>query len=149
MAIERVLGRASASAGTDESPEESRAFLRFMARLPVVVRSTFTRDQLAALAHGLSLERAKHLVDYRASIRCVGQAYYLRVLIGPEKRDRSRLQREGQVGIGKVAALLLVTGWLTMAAIAAVAAIALYVLKSLLGIDLLDGPSILHDLFFN
>ena len=89
-----------------------------------------------------------HLLDYRLSLGLGPNRFYFRLLLGRERRNVGRLRNERQLDASKAsifisAVLLLILGSAAFGAI-----IILYVAKSAMGIDLLDGPSPFHDLFY-
>lgn len=91
---------------------------------------------------------AHHSVDYRVSVGLPsGKRYYVTLLVGPERRNRERLIREGQLSRARSATVF---GFVAMAALGCLvfgAFCLLYLLKSLLGINLFGGQSPLHPLY--
>jgi len=125
------------------------AFERLLARMPLNVRQSLTPEQLSALARATLPVVTRHPLDYRISLPFFGRRYYLTILGGRERRNRDRLLREGQLALSRAtAAYSLGLGVLTALAVLA-AVLALYVAKTLLGIDLMADQSALHDMMSN
>jgi len=93
-------------------------------------------------------EMPRHVIDHRASIRLLGRRYYIRLLVGPESRNALRLSDEGQISLAKAVAIMLMIAWLALPMVAFIIVLGLYALKSFIGIDLFDGSSFLHPLFY-
>lgn len=123
-------------------------YLRMMDRLPAAVRVTLTPMQLDAISDALVPEPKRHVIDYRISLPLFGRRYYLTILAGPERRSVDRLAREAQVRARRTATFYAVA--LVIAACVAFVALVVagYVAKSALGVDVLDGPSMLHQFVF-
>jgi hypothetical protein len=111
--------------------------------------ATLDEGQLTALRNAASQAPADRLVDFRASTRWFKQRYYVRVLIGHEKRNMTRLRQENQISVGKTILMVLLVGWLTTTTFLLFGLTALYLIKSALGIDLFEGPSFMHQFFFS
>ncbi len=121
------------------------AFERLLARMPLNIRQSLTPEQLSALARATLPAATRHSLDYRISLPFFRRRYYLTILGGRERRDRERLLREGQIVLSRItAAYGIGLGILTALAVAG-GAIALYVAKTLLGIDFMADQSALHD----
>lgn len=84
-----------------------------------------------------------HRIDLRASVPLPGGRWYVTILAGPERRSNERLRQEGQTHWMRRTAvyvmLMSLALWLVVCIIALV-----YLAKSALGIDMLDGHSPLH-----
>ena len=111
---------------------------QFYARVPADVASTFSDVQLNAikLAYG-ARTRGAHGVEVRKSFPFLWMRLYIVLLLGRERRDRSRLAREGGLlGLaGEALVTLLVWGLFIFPWV-----MVLYAAKSALGIDLVhDG----------
>jgi hypothetical protein len=87
-----------------------------------------------------------HTRDFRSSIPFFRGRYYLRILWGREIRSLSRLITEGQTRLHRQALFYAALSWLLVTSSAALALVALYVVKSALGIDLMGDHFFLHDL---
>jgi hypothetical protein len=89
-----------------------------------------------------------HSIDFRTSISFFGMPLYVTFLMGREHRSHERLAMEGQTQVHRVAIghilLTLLAGLSCLAAVACV----LYLFKSVVGINLFEDNSFLHDLFF-
>ncbi len=134
----------------ETSTSVSRAiFERMLGRLPANIRDDLTPQQLAALRVALQQPEARHLVDNRVSVRWLRRHYYVRLLIGHERRSLSRVMRERQIKLGPTAALFALFIWLAVSVALMALIVVLYVVKSAYGFDILDGHSFLHGCFFN
>lgn len=92
--------------------------------------------------------RAHHIVDFCASMPFArGQRYYVRLIVGPERRNTERLDQEGQTLLRRQAIVYSTL----LAAITSQALFGLlctlYLLKSMLGINLFEQQSPLHGLY--
>lgn len=120
--------------------------------LPTDIRAALTSEQIARLEDIIADRRAVHAVDYRASSSFCGRHFYLTLFLGPENRSLRRLRTEGQRRtlyrvLAEVAGFCMTISMLTCLIVGA-AVIVLYVTKSALGIDLMQGHSMLHDYFY-
>ena len=118
-----------------------------LAQLPAGVRQTFTVAQIDALATALATvlgqRPAPHAVRFQATAPLwPGRGVYLALFLGNERRSRARLRREGQT---RTTRLLAALGGVAMMAFGAVCAI--YLVKSLAGINLMATSSPLHPLY--
>jgi hypothetical protein len=120
-------------------------------RLPEDIRAALTTEQVDRLAH-LIAKPNRHALAWRASTSLLGRNFYLAVVSGRETRSPGRVRSEGlAMSITRfMVRIIAVAAWITtVALICAVAgAVLLYLVKSHLGIDLMDGPSPLHHYFF-
>lgn len=120
--------------------------------LPPDIRAVLTSEQLERLERIVADRRTLHTVDYRASSSFCGRHFYLTLFVGPESRSLRRLNAEGQRR--KIYRVLAeITGFcvpvsLLACLIVGATVITLYVAKSALGIDLLEGHTVLHDYFY-
>ncbi len=100
-----------------------------------------------------SWARTAHLIDYRVTINMpFGGSYYLAVFAGPERRNRDRLAREGQTLSSRRALLLVFVILFLLGTIVFSAAAFLFIIKSTIGLDLMQGDSFFHplyEIFFN
>lgn len=115
-------------------------FARFLARVPPRVAETFTLDQLNAIKLAFGARTwGVHAVDIRLSIPLLFARFYVVFLLGRERRDLPRRGEEGRASPLARLGNLLVTA-LFAALVASSALGVLYLVKSLLGIDLIaDG----------
>ena len=138
-------GRSHLLSIADTSAPQVRNFLR---ALPQELIERLTFDDLRRLGAAIHQPRAQHIVDYRLSIPLGGRRIYFRILCGWERRKLSRLIAEGQTNPWLVIAAAALTFWFMMTMTLACIAILVYFVKTAMGIDLFDGPSFLHKLFF-
>ena len=122
------------------------AFSRLFAGLPHDVQASMSPAQLAALSRVMQPQSDSRRL--RVSLPVFGRRYYLAVFLGRERRGLQRLRQEGQLSIPLISVVMFVLAGLALPSLIAIILLATYLLKSVLGIDLLDGPSLLHDLFF-
>ena len=117
--------------------------------VPADMRARLTPEQVARLDGMLASRSTAHAFDYRASSTFLGRRFYLALFAGAEARSACRLEREGlsrnlasvlfdvaTFCLGMSALICFVTGMVVIGA---------YIIKSALGIDLMEGPSFLHD----
>ncbi len=123
------------------------AFDRMMARLPFSMRSSFTVEQMTALALASVPIDAPHLLDYRVSVPVLKRRYYVSLLIGRERRSMSRLVQSGQTKRRRIMAAYAVATCSLIVVSAMVIVIAAVLLKLLLGIDVIEGPGTLSGAF--
>ena len=111
-------------------------------------RLSFTASQLAAIDRAATRRPTRHSLDYRVSLPWfTGPGFYVVVLAGRERRNPGRLAAEGQTDLDRQSlAFLLILLLLGIGASFGLVVV-LYVAKSLLGIDLSPGDSILHPLY--
>ncbi len=120
--------------------------------LPPDIRAALTNEQLERLERIVADRRTMHTVDYRASSSFCGRHFYLTLFVGPESRSLRRLNAEGQRRkfhrvLGEIIGFCASVSLLACLIVGATV-ITLYVAKSALGIDLLEGHTILHDFFY-
>lgn len=100
-----------------------------------------------------SWTRTAHLIDYRVTINLpFGGSYYIALFAGPERRNKDRLAREGQTLSSRRALLLIFVLLFVLGTIVFSAAAFLFIIKSTIGLDLMQGESFFHPLyevFFN
>lgn len=73
--------------------------LRLMVNIVPEVRSTFSVEQMCALAHALRPVVRRHELEYRASLPLFGRRFYVALFAGRERRTLARLERSGQLGL--------------------------------------------------
>jgi hypothetical protein len=111
------------------------------------VLATFSPGQLAVFETLRRRAPTKHKFEYRVSIPLPWKAYYVTIFAGPERRSADRLAHEGQMSLTRRASLITAV-MMVMASSAVLSGFcALYLAKSALGIDLMEGPSPLHFLY--
>lgn len=89
-----------------------------------------------------------HVIAYRVSIPLLGGRYYLALFSGHEQRRPDRVAAEGQQKPWShtLVGFFAVIGGISTAVMCTLAAV--YLVKTMLGIDLFDGHFFLHDIFF-
>ena len=129
----------------------SHDLLRLMAAVPQSATAAFTSAHLAALDVALAQTRqhpANHRIDFRASLPFFRKRYYVVLLAGKERRSLARIRRDGQDDTWRLSLayglLMTVVASCTMFCVVVV----LYLVKSMLGIDIFPEHSWLHGLFF-
>ena len=126
----------------------SPAALALLSRLPKHVRSTLSAVQIEAIICAVHGDRTRHMVDLRLSVPVLSRRYYVTFLLGRERRTWQRLLQEGQLDARLISALFALIS-VTLLGLAVMGAIlAMYLVKSALGIDLFTGASVLHDLVY-
>ena len=119
-----------------------------LAEVPEEVRATFSEVQLAALARSWRVHATRHIVDYRVSVPLpFGKRYYVALLVGRERRNIERLQREGQSETMRIAVLFSVLTAISAGLLLFGMFCTVYLIKSYSGINLFDGESPLHPLY--
>lgn len=115
----------------------------FATRIPEDIRAHLTRDEINRLAAAFAPAGGNHGIALKASFHWITGRYFLALLAGPERRSEQRLRAEGHViapvGISVFVflALLVCYGIVPLAFV-------LYLVKSALRINIMDGPSPLH-----
>lgn len=92
--------------------------------------------------------RAHHVVDFCASMPFArGQRYYVRLIVGPERRDAERLDQEGQTQLRRQAIVYstILTAITSQAIFGLLCTV--YLLKSMLGINIFEQRSPFHGLY--
>ena len=119
---------------------------RIFRSIPDDIKACLSDHQVQTLIAAVKPVPTKHGVALRASFRGPEKRYYVALFIGEDNRSIERLKAEGQVDAIPVGITFFIL--LSVIAIYAVVPIiiALYMIKSMLGIDLFDGPSPLHTL---
>lgn len=74
--------------------------------------------------------------------------YYMNIRFGQERRSVDRLIREGQLSLKKLSLSYTVALWVVFGLICLGVMVALYIMKSLAGIDLFHGTSFLHNFLY-
>lgn len=117
--------------------------------LPPDVVDQLTTDDLQRFIVALGRPTANHLIDYRLSLPIGYRRFYIRFLCGRERRKISRIIAEGQANPWLVLAAMALLFWFMMTVTLALIVVGVYLLKTVLGIDLFDGPSFLHRLLLS
>ena len=74
--------------------------------------------------------------------------YYFLIRFGRERRSIGRLASEGQMSIARLSLAYTLAIWLVFGLIGLGVMVAVYLIKSYAGIDLMQGPSFLHNFAF-
>jgi hypothetical protein len=132
--------------------DSNPALARLFARIPAHIRATFSGDQIEALGRAALNEHSNHALAMRRTVPLLGGRYYLAVFVGRDRRRKlSSIERFILRGMKdswsrRTFATL---GLIVLAGIIVLGSICVtYLLKTALGINLLDGPSILHNLLY-
>ncbi|MEQ1616438.1 MAG: hypothetical protein ABL904_27105 [Hyphomicrobiaceae bacterium] len=133
---------------SDFSITSNPAFNKHLPSLPSEGQLSFNPEQLSILSRATNTPPASHIIDFRASTRILRNAFYIRIIFGRERRNADRLRTENQISLAKSIALIAVIGWLVTTAAVIVALLVTYGIKSTIGIDLFDGASLFHGLFY-
>lgn len=118
--------------------------------VPDVVALDLDAHQVAVLNEALARRRRqkRHAIDYRGVVPWFGRRYYFSFLAGPEGRQRHEGARKFSprrmiIKVGSLMGL-----YLALAAMAFPVILLLYFVKTLAGIDLFEGHSVLHGFIF-
>ena len=133
---------AEASARAPRIDQDDAFVARFLGKIPSDIAQSFSDAQLEAVVAAFGTRRWRiHPVDIRLTIPLVGRAYYLVLIAGLDRRSSQRRRSD------RIARPIATLGNAIFAAVFFTGVLfsvfaALYVLKSLLGIDLLPGISL-------
>lgn len=140
--------RATAGGPAGVAAEVLHPYLRrLLEKVEPEVCATLSDAQLVALSRATLPEPSPHLVQYRVSIP-FGR-FYVALFIGRERRSRERLRREGQTRAELVNLALFLMGALLVGIATIAIVVGLYIVKSAMGIDILDGPSPFHEWLYS
>lgn len=110
---------------------------RLLDRMPQKVASSFDEEQLSHIRNAIGArEWGKHKIDIRGTIKFFKWRYYYVVLAGRNRRTLSATEK-------KIAALIsaaIIAGFVTVSVLFGL--IVLYLIKSALGINLIEGWSL-------
>ena len=106
-----------------------------------------------AIDSGEELAQAPSSSRHRATILKVSVPtpfgwYYLNIRFGQERRSVGRLIEEGQLSVRKVSLIYTLALWAVFGFICLGVMVAIYLMKSVAGIDLFQGTSFLHDFIY-
>ena len=105
-------------------------------------------EQMLAISRILEPAPASHARDFRVSLPLSSRSRaFIRVIVGRERRDAARLRLEGQLHLGRIALAQSAIVILMLAYSLFGLVCFLYLMKSLLRINLIAGKSILHPLY--
>jgi len=118
--------------------------------VPEDVPFSLSAHQINVLNEALARRRRQrtHAIDWRGRINWFGKRFYVSLLGGPELRfptDGTREFCAQRFGL-RVGSILGV--YMLAAAVVLPAILIAYLVKSFAGIDIFDGPSVLHGLMF-
>ena len=118
--------------------------LRIIRSLPDDIKHALTDQQMAKLISAVKPVPTKHGIALRASFRGPERRYYVALFCGEDQRNMERLKAEGQVDAIPVG----ITFFILLGLVALYGLVPLviigYLLKSMLGIDFFEGPSMFH-----
>lgn len=107
-----------------------------LARMPPDVQASFSEEQLAYLKLALGARSwGRHAVDWRGTLKVWHHRYYFVFLLGRNRRDLSRGER--QIGLFLQALYLLIFLLFSIT----LGLLSLYFIKSAAGVDLIPGFS--------
>ena len=118
---------------------------RLLEKMPKRVASSFNEEQLSHLRNAIGArEWGKHKVDVRGTVKFFKWRYYYVILAGRNRRSLS----EKEVKMARLVTASIVATFITFAVLLGL--IVIYLIKSALGINLIDGWSLgLWDWFKN
>ena len=135
-------GDAMSVVSEQASDVDDAFFERLFSKLPSDVARSFNDAQLKAIAYAFGTRRWRdHALDLRMLLSLFGRSYYIVLLAGAERRSQARRLRDRllypliSIGNGIFAVVF-------FTAILLSTLVSLYVLKSVLGINLLPGMSL-------
>ena len=131
---------------TKHAAPTNTATLQIASRIPQTIWNTLTDVQKSAVHAAITDRGNTHIASLRSSFRVAGRRYYLALFFGHERRSLERLRNEGQLDPGEVSFVYIVLGVLMLIFGIIFIGLFVYMVKSLLGIDIMDGPSPLHAL---
>ena len=110
---------------------------RLLEKMPNKVASSFNEEQLSHLRNAIGArEWGKHKLDVRGTVKFFKWRYYYVILAGRNRRSLS----EKEVRVARVLTASIVATFITFAVLLGL--IVIYLIKSALGINLIDGWSL-------
>ena len=110
---------------------------RLLEKMPKKVATSFNEEQLSHLRNAIGArEWGKHKVDVRGTVKFFKWRYYYVILAGRNRRSLS----EKEVKVARVLTASIVATFITFAVLLGL--IVIYLIKSALGINLIDGWSL-------
>ena len=110
---------------------------RLLEKMPKKVASSFNEEQLSHLRNAIGArEWGKHKVDIRGTVKFFKWRYYYVILAGRNRRSLS----EKEVKMARLVTASIVATFITFAVLLGL--IVIYLIKSALGINLIDGWSL-------
>jgi len=120
---------------------------RILRSIPTDIAAALTREQQLRLVWSVKPVPTRHGITLRSSFRWFSKRYYLAVFGGEDCRNIERLRAEGQLDAIPMSLTFLIIAGLVVVYGVVPLAFLLYFVKSALGIDVFDGPSIFHPWF--
>lgn len=116
---------------------ESQLIRRLKAKMPQDIAESFTEEQLIALNKAIGGRSwAKHKVDLRGTVNIWRSSFYFVLLAGQNRRELSRLEQQ----LGRMTLALMLALFVTVSTLFGL--LALYLIKSALGINLFENFSL-------
>ena len=110
---------------------------RLLEKMPKKVASSFNEEQLSHLRNAIGArEWGKHKLDVRGTVKFFKWRYYYVILAGRNRRSLS----EKEVRVARVLTASIIAIFITFAVLLGL--IIIYLIKSALGINLIDGWSL-------
>lgn len=110
---------------------------RLLEKMPNKVASSFNEEQLSHLRNAIGArEWGKHKLDVRGTVKFFKWRYYYVILAGRNRRSLS----EKEVRVARVLTASIIAIFITFAVLLGL--IIIYLVKSALGINLIDGWSL-------
>ena len=110
---------------------------RLLEKMPNKVASSFNEEQLSHLRNAIGArEWGKHKLDVRGTVKFFKWRYYYVILAGRNRRSLS----EKEVRVARVLTASIIAAFITFAVLLGL--IVIYLIKSALGINLIDGWSL-------
>ena len=110
---------------------------RLLEKMPKKVASSFNEEQLSHLRNAIGArEWGKHKLDVRGTVKFFKWRYYYVILAGRNRRSLS----EKEVKMARLVTASIVATFITFAVLLGL--IVIYLIKSALGINLIDGWSL-------
>ena len=110
---------------------------RLLEKMPKKVASSFNEEQLSHLRNAIGArEWGKHKLDVRGTVKFFKWRYYYVILAGRNRRSLS----EKEVRVARVLTASIIAAFITFAVLLGL--IVIYLIKSALGINLIDGWSL-------
>lgn len=111
--------------------------IRLLEKMPKKVASSFNEEQLSHLRNAIGArEWGKHKLDVRGTVKFFKWRYYYVILAGRNRRSLS----EKEVRVARLLTASIVATFITFAVMLGL--IVIYLVKSALGINLIDGWSL-------
>lgn len=117
--------------------QQDPVITRLLEKMPQKVASSFNEEQLSHIRNAIGArEWGKHKVDVRGTVKFFKWRYYYVILAGRNRRSLS----EKEVKMARLVTASIVATFITFAVL--IGLIVIYLIKSALGINLIDGWSL-------